>query len=267
MAGSAVEGELFAAKVLTALASGKLGVEYEMGGNVGIFLTAEEHGLKVLPDTKKRKQKKPVGRMKKVCSVEGCPNKVVARGLCGKHGGRNPRPVEASPAKPRARGLSGKHGGVDNKCKASGCTNADQKGGYCDKHGGKDGLCAGGGCTTAAVAGGLTCAKHGADGVCTDITCTRNARKGKKVCYLHSAQLKPCSVTGCSGFAHARGRCKKHGASGFCSTKGCDTAVRARGLCHIHGAKGFCSFSKCTTAVKQEVSVQGMVAAARRHAE
>ena len=53
--------ELFAARVLEIRSSGKVDAEYAIGGKVGVFWTAEEHGLKVLK----------VGGVKKVCSEGG----------------------------------------------------------------------------------------------------------------------------------------------------------------------------------------------------
>ena len=187
---------------------------------------------------------------KKVCLGDGCPNKVVARGLCGRHGGRKPCALDGCTDNALARGFCGKHGGLDT-CSARGCTtNAQKKGGHCRRHGGVHGFCTVVGCKTSAIAGGTACAKHGANGGCTVDKCTRNARQGKKVCFVHSTDRAVCSAAGCGSYAHARGLCKKHGGRKICSADGCGTAARARGLCHSHGAYGFCTVGNCTTAVQ-----------------
>ena len=95
---------LYPANVTKLHSSGKVDVVYEINNTVGVFLTAKEHGLKLLPETKNGK----VGG-KKVCSVDDCPNKVNARGLCKTHGG-GPCSVEGCATKAHARGLCFKHG-------------------------------------------------------------------------------------------------------------------------------------------------------------
>ena len=75
---------VFDAAVIHVHAEGKVDVVYDVDGTVGIFLTAAEHGLNKLVA-----KEKPRGgggkKKKKVCSVEGCPNKVHRRGLCKTH--------------------------------------------------------------------------------------------------------------------------------------------------------------------------------------
>ena len=91
------KGEPFDAKVLQIHASGKVDVQYEIDGNVGIFLTAEKHGLKVLPDKKQKKKKKKKKKQvvgEKVCSEDACENRVHTKGLCSAHGPRKPCAVE-----------------------------------------------------------------------------------------------------------------------------------------------------------------------------
>ena len=70
--------ELYPAKVFKLHSSGKVDVVYEIDNTVGVFLTAKEHGLKLLPD---KKEEQPVKKKKK----DECHNKVHAKGLCGKH--------------------------------------------------------------------------------------------------------------------------------------------------------------------------------------
>ena len=67
--------ELFGAAVIHVHSHSKVDVVYDIDGSVGIFLTAEEHGLKLVGDEEK---KGGGGKMKKVCSVGGSPTKSTA---------------------------------------------------------------------------------------------------------------------------------------------------------------------------------------------
>lgn len=48
------QAKAFAAKVIHVHAPGKVDVAYGIDGSVGIFLTAKEHGLKLLGDEEKK---------------------------------------------------------------------------------------------------------------------------------------------------------------------------------------------------------------------
>jgi len=48
------EAELFNAAVIHVHSPGKVDVVYDIDGSVGIFLTAKEHGLKLLGDEEKK---------------------------------------------------------------------------------------------------------------------------------------------------------------------------------------------------------------------
>ena len=90
-------------------ASGKADVVYDIDGSVGVFLTAKEHGLKVLTlPTEEKGVEAPAegGRKKKekVCSAESCPYKPHAKGLCKIHGGK-PCAIDGCATKAVARGL------------------------------------------------------------------------------------------------------------------------------------------------------------------
>ena len=131
---------VFDAAVIHVHTEGTVDVVYDVDGTVGIFLTAAEHGLNKLPE-----KEKPRGgggkKKKKVCSVEGCPNKVNARGLCANHY-RKPCSIDGCTTKAVTRGLCTKHG-AKGKCLVGSCSaNARNKGGFCARHGGKDGFCA-----------------------------------------------------------------------------------------------------------------------------
>ena len=100
------EAELFDATVIKVNPSGSVDVKYDIDGSGGIFLTAEEHGLKLLGDEEK---KGGGGKKKKMCSEDGCSNKSSRRGLCAKHGGK-PCSTDGCSIKAHARGLCFKHG-------------------------------------------------------------------------------------------------------------------------------------------------------------
>ena len=48
------QAKAFNAAVIHVHAAGKVDVEYDIDGSVGIFLTAKEHGLKLLGDEEKK---------------------------------------------------------------------------------------------------------------------------------------------------------------------------------------------------------------------
>ena len=101
---------LYDAAVIHVHAEGNVDVVYDVDGTVGIFLTAAEHGLNKLPAKEKPRSGDGGGKKKKkVCSVEGCPNKVKARGRCRTHGAK-PCSVDSCTSKAIARGVCRKHG-------------------------------------------------------------------------------------------------------------------------------------------------------------
>ena len=59
----------FAATVIHVHSAGTVDVVYDIDGSVGVSLTAEAHGLRLLPDEEK---KAGGGAKKKVCEVDGC---------------------------------------------------------------------------------------------------------------------------------------------------------------------------------------------------
>ena len=278
------QGELFAAEVIRTPSPDTVDVVYEIDGTVGEDLTAEGHGLRLLPDRNSDDgdggehggssaammpkgnasdvgdadadeededgDEGEGGKKTRMCSVDDCTKAIHGRGLCQSHG-RKPCLVDGCSTNAVARGVCGKHGAM-GKCSVSDCsTNATNKGGFCARHGGKDGFCTAPGCVTPAIPGKGVCTKHGGGG-----------------------NRKPCSVDGCTANAQARGLCKKHGAYGKCSVNdcstnaqnkggfcgghggrkrkpcsvaGCSTKEQARGLCGKHGARGKCNVSDCST--------------------
>ena len=95
-------------------------------------MTAEEHGLKLLGEGKKE----GVGKKKKECSVDGCSNKVHARGFCATHS-KKPCSVDGCSTKAIARGLCYNHGGRGRKkvCSMDGCSSPVRARGLCSRHG------------------------------------------------------------------------------------------------------------------------------------
>ena len=71
------KANLFDAKVLHVPPAGEMDVVYDIAGSVGVFLTMEEHGLKLLEI-----EETEGGGEKKERSVGGYSNKVAARELC-----------------------------------------------------------------------------------------------------------------------------------------------------------------------------------------
>ena len=148
----------FDAAVIHVRSAGKMDVVYAIDGSVGIFLTAEEHGLKLLGDEGK---KEGVGKKKKECSVDGCSNKAHARDFCATHS-KKPCSVDGCSTKAIARGLCDNHGGRGRKkvCSMDGCSSPVRARGLCSRH---DEMksCSVDGCSTKTLARGL-CGKHGA---------------------------------------------------------------------------------------------------------
>eukprot|EP00729_Bicosta_minor_P014999 gene14999-biopygen23154 len=243
-----LERKLHTAEVRAVYSSGKVDVVYDVDNSVGYLLSAAEHGLNKMW-MPKNKGKGGGGKNAKVCSVGGCSNTVVARGLCSHHC-RKPCSVEGCTTRVEARGLCCKHG-AKGKCVQMGCgTNARKGGGHCFAHS-KKVACAHPNCSTPLVPGKGVCAKHGAFGICTTWGCKTNVRAGKKGhCLKHSKDKPTCSASDCSNGVVARGLCYAHGAKGFCSTAGCDSGAKKDGLCTKHGAYGFCTFDDCKTYVK-----------------
>ena len=175
---------LYPAEVTKLHSSGKVDVVYEINNTVGVFLTAKEHGLKLLPE-KEGGAGKVVGGggKKKVCSVEDCFNKSGSNIICSRHRAK-PCSVEGCATRAKVRGLCNKHG-ANGKCVRPSCTgNAVKVGRHCWKHEPKL-ACAAPGCYTPQILGKFVCAKHGAFGICTVYACIRNACSGKGVlCFI-----------------------------------------------------------------------------------
>ena len=115
---------VYPGKVIKLHLYGKVDVLYEMTNTVGVFLTAKEHGLKLLPEKHSNKTK---------CSTAGCSSNADRKGLCVKHG---------------SRGF----------CSAEGCDDGVYGHSVCKKHSAKP-VCSWERCTTTAHSRGR-CRKH-----------------------------------------------------------------------------------------------------------
>ena len=207
------QGELFAATVIRIHeAEGACDAAYEIDGSVGMFLNAEEHGLKVLPDRPEKAEAEIAGaRGNSVDHHCNGGNEAIISEVVSK---RPPRldksDTEEVGSAPEAGGLAAHEqtdrGSIRKMCSTVGCSSFAQKNRLCKKHGDK---CNTSGCTANVVARGV-CTKHGANGLCSAQGCTTNVR--------------------------ARGLCHKHGANGLCAAKGCTANAYVRGVCQTHSA-------------------------------
>ena len=210
---------LFAAKVAHVHPTGQVDAVYDIDGSVGICLTVEQHGLRLL--------KGGGTRPKKACVVDGCPRKAYCKGqLCMKHGG-TPCSVDGCTSKAIARGLCKKHRVHLGECLREGCTTPAQKGGslWCSTHTAKP-PCTDPDCESPQILGKFVCVKHGANGNCTTDGCPSNAATRRGKCHKHDSKTVACSVEGCNTNGNARGLCRKHGTKKICSFNNCTTAVQ-----------------------------------------
>lgn len=116
-------------------------------------------------DIKKWKRGKS-GRVRRICSRQGCANLARKGGVCIRHGAKEKRcSVEGCTNKAQTAGVCDRHGSHRKICSVEGCTNNSQQGGVCKRHGAKVKIrdkCSREGCECYAVKGGV-CWKHGAN--------------------------------------------------------------------------------------------------------
>lgn len=99
-------------------------------------------------------------RVRRKCTMSGCPNRVVQGGLCISHGAK--RKLCAHPGcdkNVKKAGLCSTHGPARKRCETSGCHKVAVQGGKCISHGAKKRLCEVGNCNKQAILGGM-CKKH-----------------------------------------------------------------------------------------------------------
>ncbi|KAL7553504.1 hypothetical protein ACHAWF_016779 [Thalassiosira exigua] len=140
------------------------------------------------------------------CTVPGCTNNAVQKGVCCRHGA------------------------VAIRCKEEGCSNRAVKGGVCMRHGAEQVRCKVAGCGKYAQVGGKCCG-HGGVRRCSAEGCSNGIVRGG-VCQRHGAKPMECAVEGCTNSVRSKGVCTKHGER--CSVEGCKNGARTDGLCKKH---------------------------------
>ena len=99
-------------------------------------------------------------RVRRKCTVEGCPNRVVQGGLCIAHGAKRKTCKHPGCTKNvKKAGLCSTHGPARKRCEAEGCNKVAVQGGRCISHGAKKRMCSVSECTKQAILGGM-CKKH-----------------------------------------------------------------------------------------------------------
>lgn len=99
-------------------------------------------------------------RVRRKCTVEGCPNRVVQGGLCISHGAKRKQCKHPGCTKNvKKAGLCSTHGPARKRCELENCNKVAVQGGRCIAHGAKKKLCSIDGCTKQAILGGM-CKKH-----------------------------------------------------------------------------------------------------------
>ena len=99
-------------------------------------------------------------RVRRKCTIEGCPNRVVQGGLCISHGAKRKQCSHPGCTKNvKKAGLCSTHGPARKKCDHEGCTKVAVQGGRCISHGAKKKLCTISGCSKQAILAGM-CKKH-----------------------------------------------------------------------------------------------------------
>ena len=99
-------------------------------------------------------------RVRRKCTIDGCPNRVVQGGLCIAHGAKRKTCKHPGCNKNvKKAGLCSTHGPARKRCEADGCSKVAVQGGRCIAHGAKKKLCSIDGCAKQAILSGM-CKKH-----------------------------------------------------------------------------------------------------------
>jgi hypothetical protein len=99
-------------------------------------------------------------RVRRKCTMDRCPNRVVQGGLCISHGAKRKLCRHAGCDKNvKKAGLCSTHGPARKRCDDDGCNKVAVQGGRCIAHGAKKKLCAIDSCAKQAILGGM-CKKH-----------------------------------------------------------------------------------------------------------
>ena len=112
-------------------------------------------------------------RVRRKCTIDNCPNRVVQGGLCISHGAKRKTCTHHGCNKNvKKAGLCSTHGPARKRCGVGGCGKVAVQGGRCIAHGAKKKPCAMEGCSKQAILNGM-CKKHhdlsqGIVNVCSD---------------------------------------------------------------------------------------------------
>ncbi|CAJ1952390.1 unnamed protein product [Cylindrotheca closterium] len=99
-------------------------------------------------------------RVRRKCTIEGCPNRVVQGGLCISHGAKRKQCKHPGCNKNvKKAGLCSTHGPARKRCEFQSCNKVAVQGGRCIAHGAKKKLCLIDGCAKQAILAGM-CKKH-----------------------------------------------------------------------------------------------------------
>lgn len=110
-----------------------------------------------LQGIRKRRRRK---RVRRVCTIEGCANRVVQGGVCVTHGAKRKACKHPGCGKSvKKAGFCSTHGPARKRCEVPGCSRVAVQGGICIGHGAKKNQCEADGCRRLAVVAGL-CMGH-----------------------------------------------------------------------------------------------------------
>ncbi len=176
----------------------------------------------------------------KICKEPGCSRNVVRDGVCISHGAR-PRKacmVENCINQAVSKNVCSKHGAVRTKCFFLGCSRFAQRNGKCVSHGAKLDLCSVDKCDKKVKQGGL-CSAHGAKRkrkLCQYLDCANQSiRNG--VCVTHGANKRRCLVEGCLRYATKTEYCGFHAkinSQSVCKYEGCTNPSVKKEACSVH---------------------------------
>eukprot|EP00729_Bicosta_minor_P006260 gene6260-biopygen16876 len=134
------------------------------------------------------------GGSTKVCDIEGCKTRAVARSRCARHGafGWCKGDGCTTPAAQASEHCIA-HGGGKKKrpCSVAACITTSNRKGLCVKHGGGKEECKIAGCTSQSYGFLKTCTTHGGSGYCQHPSgCIAPATKYGANCYKHTKKKK-----------------------------------------------------------------------------
>ncbi|GAB9476215.1 hypothetical protein Gpo141_00013284 [Globisporangium polare] len=132
-------------------------------------------------------------RRTRECKIDGCPNYIINRGLCFRHGGGRKCSEEGCNSSAKNAGKCWKHGG-SVKCLVEDCTRKGKSRGVCWAHGGGT-MCSSPSCEKVSVSNGF-CWAHGGGKRCAFEGCSKAAyKRTHNYCVTHHALLKDGNVT------------------------------------------------------------------------